>query len=90
MRNRLRAHEVYEEYWAHAMSRKEWDKLVLSSGLMTLFRHTVFKQIIPSIRRIGLLSDRIRPRYAALGILQYEDGRDATTLTAADILARVY
>jgi len=90
MRNRFLAHEVYEEHWAHAMSRKEWDRLVLSSGLMNLFRRTMFKRIIPNIRRIGLLSDRIRPRYAELGILQYEDGADATTLTAADMLAPVF
>lgn len=90
MRNRFLAHEVYEEHWAHAMSRKEWDRLVQSSGLMTLFRRTMFKRIMPNIRRIGLLSDRVRPRYAELGLLQYESGQDATTLTAADMLAPVF
>lgn len=86
MRNRFLAHEIYDEYWAHAMSRKAWDKMVLSSGLMTLFRRTMFKRIIPNIKRIGLLTDRVRPRYAELGILQFEDERDATRLSHADML----
>lgn len=86
MRNRFLAHEIYDEYWAHAMSRKAWDKMVLSSGLMTLFRRTMFKRIVPNIKRIGLLTDRVRPRYAELGILQFEDERDATRLSHADML----
>ncbi|MCO4774173.1 MAG: ferritin-like domain-containing protein [Deltaproteobacteria bacterium] len=86
MRNRFLAHEIYDEYWAHAMSRKAWDKLVLGSGLMKLFRRTMFKRVIPNIKRIGLLSDRVRPRYAALGILQYENERDATRMSPADML----
>jgi len=87
MRNRFLAHEIYDEYWAHAMSRKEWDAMVSNSGLMRLFRETMFKRIIPNIKRIGLLSDRVRPRYAELGILQFESGADATHLSYADVLA---
>lgn len=86
MRNRFLAHEIYDEYWGHAMSRREWDRLVSESGLMALFRRTMFKRIIPNIKRIGLLSDRVRPRYAELGILQFEDERDATRLSRADHL----
>ncbi len=86
MRNRFLAHEIYDEYWAHAMSRRQWDELVKQSGLMTLFRRTMFKRIIPNIARIGLLSDRVRPRYAELGILQFESERDATRMSAADLL----
>jgi len=89
MRNRFLAHEIYDEYWGHAMSRKEWDRLVMNSGLMTLFRRTMFKRIIPNIKRIGLLSDRVRPRYAELGILQFERERDATRLSTEDMLVPV-
>ncbi len=89
MRNRFLAHEYYEEYWAHAMSRREWNRLVLDSKLMALFRRTMFRTIIPNVSRIGLLSDRVRPRYAELGILQYEAERAATEMTRSDWLAAV-
>lgn len=86
LRNRFLVHEFYDEYWAHAMTRKEWDALVMESPLMNFFRATMFRRIIPNLKRIGLLSPRIRPRYEALGLLQYEHGRAAPDLTAKDLL----
>lgn len=86
LQSRFLAHEVYEEHWAHAMSRRAWDDLVRRSELMGLFRKVMFKRIIPNLKRIGLLSDRVRPRYAELGILEFEHGRAASELTAADLL----
>ena len=89
MRNRFLVHEYYEEYWAHAMSRREWNRLVLDSKLMELFRRTMFRTIIPNVKRIGLLSDRVRPRYAELGLLKYESGQDATTMILTNWLETV-
>jgi len=86
-RNRFLAHEFYDEYYAHALSRREWDKLLLGSGFMKRFRHTMFRRLIPNLRRIHLLSDRIRPHYAALGLLEYENGRAASELVAHEWLA---
>jgi hypothetical protein len=43
--------------------------------------------VIPNLKRIGLLSERIRPKYEALGLLAFEQGRAAPELTAADLLA---
>jgi len=87
LRNRFLAWEFYEEHWAHAFKRAEWERLTVGSKLMGSFRQTMFKRIIPNLKRIGLLSDRIRPRYDALGLLAYEAGRAAPELTAADLLA---
>ena len=39
-----------------------------------MFRETMFKRIIPNLKRIGLLSERMRPQYASLGLLEYEHG----------------
>jgi len=86
MRNRFLAHEFYDEYWGHAMSRKEWDNLVSQSRLMELFRKTMFRRIIPNIKRIGLLSDRIRPRYAKLGLLQFEHEKAAPDLSIGELM----
>ena len=86
LRNRFLAHELYDEFWAHSMSRKAWDDMVARSGMMGFFRTTMFKRIIPNLKRIGLLSDRVRARYDRMGLLGFESGRDATALTAADLL----
>ena len=75
MRNRFMAYEVYEEFYGHAMSRAQWDELVLWSSMMQLFRKTMFKRIIPNLKRIGLLSDRVRPLYERAGLLGYEHGK---------------
>lgn len=86
MRNRFLAHEYYDEYYAHLMSRRRWDKLVLESEFMRRFRTTLFRRLIPNLRRIHLLSDRVRPLYEKLGLLVYENERAAPDLTAHDLL----
>ena len=86
LRNRFFAHEFYDEYYAHQMSRAAWDQLALGSEMMATFRRTMFKRVIPNLKMIGLLSPRIRPRYHELGLLQYETGAAAPALTAEDLL----
>jgi hypothetical protein len=86
LRSRFLAHEFYEEHYAHELSRKEWNALVMDSNMMALFRRTMFKRIIPNLKRIGLLSDRVRPLYSELGLLEYEGGRAAPELTAKDLI----
>ncbi|MFN7133467.1 MAG: ferritin-like domain-containing protein [Myxococcales bacterium] len=86
MRNRFLAHEFYEEYYAHTMSRAAWDRLILQSQFMTFFRNTMFRRIVPNLKRINLLSDRVRPHYEALGLLAFEHEKAAPELTAADLL----
>ncbi|WP_437675629.1 ferritin-like domain-containing protein [Sorangium sp. So ce131] len=86
LRNRFLAHEFYDEFYAHHMTRREWDKLILASDLMGFFRRTMFKRVVPNLKRIGLLTPRVRPRYAALGLLEYEHGRSAGELSPSDLL----
>lgn len=86
MRNRFLAHEFYDEFYGHAMSRKQWDALVLSSAYMQQFRKTMFRRMIPNLKRIGLLTDRVRPHYAALGLLEWEHERAAPEISAGDLI----
>jgi hypothetical protein len=85
-RNRFLAHEFYDEFYGHVMTRREWDALVLGSPLMLFFRKTMFRRILPNLKRIGLLSDRIRPHYAQIGLLEFEHGKAAPELTAQELL----
>ncbi|HEY8379377.1 MAG TPA: ferritin-like domain-containing protein [Nannocystis sp.] len=86
MRNRFLAHEFYDEFYAHHMTRKQWDEVILSSVYMQNFRKTMFRRLIPNLKRIGLLSDRIRPHYAALGLLEWEHGKAAPEISAGELI----
>ncbi len=88
LRNRFLMHEVYDEYYGHAMKRAEWDRLIFNSELLSLFRKTMFKRVIPNLKRVGLLSDRIRPYYEEIGLLVYEHGKAAPELSAEELLAQ--
>lgn len=87
MRNRFLAHEFYDEYYGHCMRRSSWNKLIQESEFMRHFRVNMFRRIVPNLRRIGLLSDRVRPYYDQLGLLVWEQEKAAPDLTAADLLA---
>ena len=86
MRNRFLAHEFYEEHYGHMMSRAEWDRNLLQSDMMQMFRKTIFRRIIPNLSRIGLLSDRIRQHYADIGLLVYENDKAAPDIEVAELL----
>lgn len=86
LRNRFFAHEFYDEYYGAFMSRAQWDQMVLRSDLMAAFRDTMLKRIIPNLRRIGLLSDRVRARYESIDALRYLGGKDMTQLSRAELL----
>jgi hypothetical protein len=86
LRNRFLAHEFYDEYYAHCMSRREWNAAVLRSDFMARFRTTLFRRLVPNLKKIHLLSDRIRPHYDALGLLVYEHGKASNELGASDLL----
>lgn len=87
MRNRFLAHEFYDEYYGHVMRRSSWDRLVLGSAFMDRFRVNMFRRIVPNLKRIGLLSERIRPYYAELGLLVWENEKAAPEVDAAELLA---
>ncbi len=87
LRNRFLAHEFYDEYWAHAMSRKAWNELILASDFMRTFRKMMFRRIIPNLKHIHLLSERIRPHYESIGLLEWEHEKAAHELTEKDLVA---
>ena len=86
LKNRFLAHEFYDEYWAHKLSRKAWNQAVQESPFMQLFRKKMFRRIVPNLKRIGLLSDRVRPHYAAIGLLDYENEKAAPDWEPGEVL----
>ncbi|MCX8000461.1 MAG: hypothetical protein N3A69_16160, partial [Leptospiraceae bacterium] len=64
-----------------------WIQMVLNSEIMGEFRRLLFSRLIPNLKAIGLLSDRIKPRYEELGLLRFEDGKSADRLSLNELLA---
>ncbi|MCB1660425.1 MAG: ferritin-like domain-containing protein, partial [Pseudomonadales bacterium] len=70
MRERLIATEVFAEFgWDVEAARRH----MLDSTVMQYFNKFLFTRIIPNLARIGLLTESVRPKFEALGILEYEN-----------------
>lgn len=81
MQNRFMMYEIYEEWFEHKISRRQWRELVLEMPGLHEFRRVMFSRLVPNLKTIGLLSDRMLPHYDAAGLLKYMDGVDATHMT---------
>lgn len=70
MRERLIATEVFIEFgWDAEAARRH----MLESSVMQYFNKFLFTRIVPNLARIGLLTESVRPKFEALGILEYEN-----------------
>ena len=86
MRNRFLLHEFYDEYYGHMMTRRQWDAWVMATPIMAYFRKAMFSRIIPNLKKIGLLTPRMRHYYEEIDLWAFEAGKSAADLTAADLL----
>jgi len=70
MRNRLIGDEI-----ANAMgwNADEVRELFLASPPSQMFRKMLFMRIVPNLKKLGLLTRRVREAFDRLGILQFED-----------------
>ncbi len=46
---------------------------LVARGLNDDFLNMLYQRIIPNLKRIGLLTDAIRPKFEAMGVLQFEE-----------------
>ena len=86
MRNRFMVYEVYEEWFEGLMTRDHWRRFISAAPGMRMFRQVMFSRLVPNLRAIGLMSERILPHYDKVGLLQYFDGAAADKLTAEQML----
>ena len=47
-------------------------RVVLASAPAQMFRRMLFARVVPNLRRLGLLTPRVREAFARLGILEFE------------------
>ena len=59
-------------YEACVISRER----LISTKTFDMFRNFLFSRVIPNLSRIGLLTDSVRPKFEALGLLEYEHAPD--------------
>jgi len=70
MRNRLIGDDIAR---AMGWNADEVREAFLASAPAQMFRKILFMRIVPNLKKLGLLTPRVRSAFDALGILQFED-----------------
>lgn len=70
MRDRFLGQEVWERM---GMPVKECMELSMHSEHMRMFRQLLFSKIVPNIKRLGLLTPRVRKGFTELDVIHFED-----------------
>jgi len=73
MRDRFLFQEVWEKL---GFPKERCMEIALHSQGQIMFRQLLFAKIVPAIKKMDLLSDKQRTRFAELGILQFESWSD--------------
>jgi len=73
MRNRLFATVVYEEF---GWDVEETINYVRNVEFREQFQTFLFQRVIPNLKRVGMLTDNIRPKFEKMGVLQFENSPD--------------
>jgi hypothetical protein len=73
----MRDRFLFEDVWDKlGLPRQECMDITLNNTGQQMFRTLLFSKIVPAIKKMDLLSDRQRKRFAELGILQFETAPD--------------
>ncbi|MFN3515461.1 MAG: ferritin-like domain-containing protein [Phenylobacterium sp.] len=70
MRNRLVSTTVAEEF---GFTREEALEINNATQGGRAFRTFLFERMIPNLKRVGLLTEKIRPKFEELGVLEFEN-----------------
>jgi len=70
MRDRLVGEEVAE---AIGFDPVEVRDIILESPIMQMFRQALFARVVPNVKRLGLLTPRVRRAFEEMRIIQFED-----------------
>jgi hypothetical protein len=74
LRDRLRPTPVFERLGWDVETWTTWSD---TTPFMRGFRQMMFSKIVPNLRRLGLLTPRVREAYAKLDLLQFEHLKDS-------------
>jgi hypothetical protein len=69
MRDRLVGEEIAD---AVGFDRAEVREIILESPIMQMFRQALFARVVPNIKRLGLLTPRVRRAFEQMRVIQFE------------------
>jgi hypothetical protein len=75
MHDRLLMEEIFERMDFDVPLWIDWAK---NTQFMRGFRQLLFSKIVPNVKRLGLLTPRVRSEYEKLGLLRFEHLTDST------------
>jgi hypothetical protein len=69
----MRDRFLMQEVWEHmGMPVERCVEISLASPAMQTFRALLFSKIVPNVKRLGLLTPRVRKGFEELGVIQFE------------------
>ena len=69
----LRDRFLAQEVWATVgLPQRECEEAAGSSMMMQMFRRLLFSKIVPNVKRLGLLTPRVRKGFEELDVIEYE------------------
>ena len=74
LRERLLMQPVFERLGWDVPTWVEWAK---RTPFMVGFRQMTFAKIVPNLKRLGLLTPRVREAYAKMDLLRFENEKDS-------------
>jgi hypothetical protein len=74
LRDRLQVEPVFERLGWNVKLWTEWSQ---QTPFMRGFRQMMFSKIVPNLKRLGLLTPRVRAAYEKLDLLQFEHNKDS-------------
>ncbi len=74
LRERLLLTPVFEQLGFEPEVWTEWSR---NTPFMRGFRQLMFAKIVPNLKRLGLLTPRVRAAYEKMDLLKYEHGKDS-------------
>ena len=83
MRNRLISGEVISRFLDYTPD--EAQEIAANTAQGQNFRVLLFTKIVPNLKRIGLLTDKVKPQYEKLGVLSYAELEDNFNIDWADM-----
>jgi hypothetical protein len=70
MQNRLVGNQIAD---AMGWNREEVQREVLASPVGKQFRTMLFMRVVPNLKKLGLLTPRVRKAYTEMDIIKFED-----------------
>ena len=71
LRNRFKQYDVWENW---GFDVEYTDSYITENKLNTQFQELLFTRIMPNLKKVGLLPDRLLPKYDMLGISKFQVG----------------